>query len=118
MGDRRQVGTVVGNLGYAARSHLLESLDIARALNDHYRVVYQTFNLGLAEYLSGSLSAAEDLFAESFDLARHMGMEASTAYALIGMAILALTRPGWPGPPGSTVQPTRPWRFWARLSSL
>ena len=52
---------MLGNLGYAelsmgdldsARSHLVESLDIARALNDHYGVVYETFNLGLAEYLS------------------------------------------------------------------
>ena len=59
-GDRLQVGTMLGNLGYAelslgdldsARRHLLESLDIARALNDHYGVVYETFNLGLAEYL-------------------------------------------------------------------
>jgi predicted ATPase/class 3 adenylate cyclase len=96
VGDRREVGTMVGNIGYAelsmgdldtARSHLLESLDIARALNDHYGVVYETFNLGLAEYLSGSPSAAEGLFAESLDLARRVRMKASTAYALIGLAM-------------------------------
>ena len=95
-GDRREVGTMVGNLGYAelsmgdldtARSHLLESLDIARALNDHYGVVYETFNLGLAAYLSGSPSAAGDFFAESLDLARRVRMKASTAYALIGLAM-------------------------------
>jgi predicted ATPase/class 3 adenylate cyclase len=96
VGDRREVGTMVGNLGYAelsigdldtARSHLLESLDIARALNDHYGVVYETFNLGLAEYLRGSRSAAEALFAESLDLATRARMKASTAYALIGLAM-------------------------------
>ena len=68
VGDRLEVGTMVGNLGYAelsmgdldiARRHLIESLDIARSLSDHYGVVYETFNLGLAEYLSGSLRAAE-----------------------------------------------------------
>jgi predicted ATPase/class 3 adenylate cyclase len=89
-------GTMAGNLGYAelslgdldsARRHLLESLDIARALNDQYGVVYETFNLGLAEYLNSSLSAAEALFAESLDLAARMRMTASTAYALIGLAI-------------------------------
>lgn len=87
-GDRLQVGTMAGNLGYAelslgdldsARRHLLESLDIARALNDQYGVVYETFNLGLAEYLNGSLCAAEALFAESLDLATRMQMTASTA---------------------------------------
>ena len=61
VGDRRQVGTMLGNLGYVELSigdidvacgHLLESLDIARELNDHYGVVYETFNLGLADYLS------------------------------------------------------------------
>ena len=80
---------MLGNLGNAelstgdldsARRHLLESLDIARALKDHYGVAYQTFNLGLAEYLRGSLSAAEGNFAESLDLARRMGMKA--AYGL------------------------------------
>ena len=79
---------MAGNLGYAelslgdldsARRHLLESLDIARALNDQYGVVYETFNLGLAEYLNGSLCAAEALFAESLDLATRMQMTASTA---------------------------------------
>ena len=96
VGDRRQVGTMLGNLGYvelstgeldAARGHLLESLDIARALNDRYGVVYGTFNLGLAEYLSGSLGAAADLFAESLDLAARMRMRASIGYALIGLAM-------------------------------
>ena len=96
VGDQLQLGTILGNLGYAelstgeldsARSHLLESLDIARSLNDHYGVVYGTFNLGLAEYLRGSLSAAADLFAESLDLAARMRMRASTGYALIGLAM-------------------------------
>jgi predicted ATPase/class 3 adenylate cyclase len=95
-GDRLQAGTMAGNLGYAelslgdldsARNHLHESLDIARALGDQYGVVYNTFNLGLAEYLNGSLSAAEALFAESLDLAARMRMTASTAYALIGLAM-------------------------------
>ena len=95
-GDRLQVGTMAGNLGYAelslgdldgARTHLLESLDIARALNDQYGVVYDTFNLGLAEYLNGSLNAAEALFTESLDLAARLRMTASTAYALIGLAM-------------------------------
>jgi predicted ATPase/class 3 adenylate cyclase len=103
VGDRREVGTMVGNLGYAelsmgdldtARNHLLESLDIARALNDRYGVVYETFNLGLAEYLSGSPSAAEGLFAESLDLARRARMEASSAYALIGLAMAGSGRAG------------------------
>jgi non-specific serine/threonine protein kinase len=87
---------MVGNLGYAelslgdldsARRHLLESLDIARALGDHYGVVYETFNLGLAEYLSGSLRAAEAFFAESLDQARRVRVMAGTAYALIGLAM-------------------------------
>lgn len=87
---------MAGNLAYAelslgdldsARRHLLESLDIARALNDQYGVVYETFNLGLAEYLNGSLRAAEALFAESLDLATRMRMSASTGYALIGLAM-------------------------------
>ena len=30
------------------------ALDIARALNDRNSIVIQTFNLGLAEYLSGA----------------------------------------------------------------
>ncbi len=103
VGDRREVGTMVGNIGYAelsmgdldtARSHLLESLDIARALNDRYGVVYETFNLGLAEYLSGAPSAAEGLFAESLDLARRARMEASSAYALIGLAMAGSGRAG------------------------
>lgn len=97
VGDLRQVGTMAGNLGYAelsmgdldtARSHLLEALDIARALTDHYGVVYETYNLGLAEYLGGSRSAAEAMFAESLDLARRARMKASTAYALIGLAMV------------------------------
>ena len=103
VGDRREVGTMLGNIGYAelsmgdldtARSHLLESLDIARALNDRYGVVYETFNLGLAEYLSGAPSAAEGLFAESLDLARRARMEASSAYALIGLAMAGSGRAG------------------------
>jgi hypothetical protein len=87
---------MLGNLGYVelsigdidiARGHLLESLDMARELNDHYGVVYETFNLGLASYLSGSLDAAADLFVESLHLAKRMQMKQSIAYALIGVAM-------------------------------
>jgi hypothetical protein len=87
---------MVGNLGYielsmgeldSARSHLLESLDIFRALNDNYGAAYHTFNLGLAEYLSDALGPAEGHFAESFDLFRRMGTKAGTAYALLGLAM-------------------------------
>jgi hypothetical protein len=87
---------MLGNLGYvelslgefpAARDHLAESLDIARALNDHYGVVYQTLNLGLAEYLGGSLTVAEDLFTESLQLAVRLRIRASIAYALVGLAM-------------------------------
>jgi len=96
VGDQRQVGTMLVNLGYAelstgdleaARGHLRESLDIARALEDHYGVVYETFNLGLAEYLSGSPGRAGDFFAESLEVARRVRMPAGTAYALIGLAL-------------------------------
>ena len=81
----------------AARRHLAESLDIVRALNDRDGIVYQTFNLGLAEYLGGSPGAAEALFAESLDLARRMGMKRHTAYALIGLAMAGHggADPGW-----------------------
>ena len=85
-GDRRHVGTTLGNLGYvelsrgdldAARRHLAESLDTARALERPLRRGHtRRFNLGLAEYLSGSLAAAEDLFTESLDLATRMGTRA------------------------------------------
>jgi predicted ATPase/DNA-binding CsgD family transcriptional regulator len=94
-GDRLQVGATLGNLGYyelaagdldAARRHLAESLDIARALNARSDIVYGTVNLGLAEYLNGS-PGAEALFAESLGLARRMGMKASMAYALLGLAL-------------------------------
>jgi tetratricopeptide (TPR) repeat protein len=87
---------MLGNLGYVelsigdidtARGHLLESLDMARELNDHYGVVYETFNLGLASYLSGSPDAAADLFVESLHLAKRMQMKQSIAYALIGVAM-------------------------------
>ena len=87
---------MLGNLGYielsmadpdAARAHLAESLDIFRALNDHHGIVYQTFNLGLADYLGGSPGAAETYFAESLDVARCAGMRAQTTYALIGLAM-------------------------------
>jgi len=57
------------------------------ALNACSDIAYETLNLGLAEYLGGSLDAAEALFAESLDLARRMGMRAATAYALIGLAV-------------------------------
>ena len=77
-------GQILGNLGNyelsagdldAARRHLAESLDIARALHNRDGIVYATFNLGLAEYLGGSPVAAEPLFAESFDLARRTGRD-------------------------------------------
>ena len=68
--------------------------DIARALNDHYGVAYQTFNLGLAEYLSGSLSTAEGYFAESLDVDRRMGMKVPMAYALIGLAMTSRKETG------------------------
>ncbi len=96
VGDQREVAAIVGNLGYAelsmgdldsARTHLLESLETFRALNDRDGIVYETFNLGLAEYLTGSPDAAEPYFAESLDLARRVRMKASTAYALIGLAM-------------------------------
>ena len=96
VGDQREVAAIVGNLGYAelsmgdldsARTHLLESLEIFRTLNDRDGIVYETFNLGLAEYLTGSPDAAEAYFAESLDLARRVQMKASTAYALIGLAM-------------------------------
>jgi predicted ATPase/DNA-binding CsgD family transcriptional regulator len=94
-GDRLQVGATLGNLGYyelaagdldAARRHLAESLDIARALKARSDIVYGTVNLGLAEYLNGS-PGAEALFAESLGLAWRMGMKASMAYALLGLAL-------------------------------
>jgi non-specific serine/threonine protein kinase len=95
-GDQLQAGTTLGNLGNyelstgdldAARGHLAESIDIARALNARDGIVYWTFNLGLAEYLSGSPGAAEALFAESLDLAQRMGIKSVMAYALIGLAM-------------------------------
>jgi tetratricopeptide (TPR) repeat protein len=97
---------MLGNLGYvelslgeldAARAHLAESLDIARALNDRYGVVYQALNLGLAEYLSGSAAAAEELFTESLNLAARLRIRESIAYALIGLAMTGSGRggPGW-----------------------
>ena len=100
VGDQRQAGTMLANLGYAelstdldaARTHLVESLDIARALNDRYTIVYGLFNLGLAEYLSGSSSAAESLFAESLALARRVAIKSSTAYAYIGLALTTTDR--------------------------
>src|SRR5262249_50780305 len=64
-----------------------ESLEIARELSDHYGVVYETFNLGLADYLGGSADAAAELFAESLRLATRMQMKQSIAYALIGLAM-------------------------------
>jgi DNA-binding CsgD family transcriptional regulator len=81
----------------AARRHLAESLDIFRALNERYGIVGETFNLGLAEYLDGSLGTAEDLFSESFDLAMRTGMKANMAYALIGLALAGHggADPGW-----------------------
>ena len=97
---------MLGNLGNyelaagdldAARSHLAESLDIARVLNNRDSIAYGTFNLGLAEYLGGSPGAAGALFAESLDLARRMGMKRHTAYALIGLALAGQGRadPAW-----------------------
>jgi ATP/maltotriose-dependent transcriptional regulator MalT len=105
-GDRLQVGTMLGNLGYyelwtadleAARGHLAEALGIARALNARDGIVYGTFHLGLAEYLAGSPGAAGVLFTESLDLARRMGMRAMMAYALLGLALAGrgAADPGW-----------------------
>ena len=62
------------------------------ALNDRYAIVYGLFNLGLAEYLSGSSSAAESLFAESLALARRVAIKSSTAYAYIGLALTTTDR--------------------------
>jgi non-specific serine/threonine protein kinase len=96
-GDQRLAGMMLGNLGNfdltmddlkAARRHLRESLGIARALKDRCAAVYQTFNLGLAEYLGDSPAAAEELFAESLDLAMRAGMQANMACALIGLAMV------------------------------
>jgi DNA-binding NarL/FixJ family response regulator len=86
----------VGDLD-AARRHLAESLDIARAVNDRDNIVYQTFNLGLAEYLADSPGAAGALFAESLDLARRMGTKSILAYALLGLALAGPGEadPGW-----------------------
>ena len=80
-----------------AQHHLAESLNIARALNNRSNIVYETFNLGLAEYLGGSPGAAEALFAESLDLARRMGMKVVMAYALTGLALAGRggADPGW-----------------------
>jgi FixJ family two-component response regulator len=36
---------------FAARFYLAESLDISRALNNRDGTIYETLNLGLAEYL-------------------------------------------------------------------
>jgi DNA-binding CsgD family transcriptional regulator len=98
---------MLGNLGYfellagdldAARSHLAESLDIARELSDRFGIMDQTFNLGLAECLSGSPEAARVLFAESLGLAQRTGVKHQTAYGLLGLALTDHDRagPGWP----------------------
>ena len=123
-GDLMQVGAMLGNLGNyelpagdldAAHRHLAESLDIARAFNARSNIVYETFNLGLAEYL-GRLSpdAAGALFAESLDLTRRTGMRAASAYALLGLAIAGRSGAD-PGLrcAGCTARPTRPLRIWA-----
>ena len=80
-----------GNLD-AARRHLVQSLDIARALSARDGIAYWTFNLGLAEYLGGSPGAAETLFAESLDLAQRMGVRSLTGYALLGLALASHDR--------------------------
>ena len=60
-GDQRAVGQLLANLGNdelsagdldAARRHLAEALNIARALNNRYGIAFATSNLGLAEYLA------------------------------------------------------------------
>jgi non-specific serine/threonine protein kinase len=105
-GDRLRAGATLGNLGYielsggdldAARCHLAEGLDIARALNARDGIVFGTLNLGLAEYLAGSPGAAEALFAESLDLAGRIGMKRQAAYPLIGLAMAGRggADPGW-----------------------
>jgi predicted ATPase/DNA-binding CsgD family transcriptional regulator len=71
----------------AARGHLAEALDIARAFNARSGIVLTTFSLGLAEHLSESPGPAEALFAESLDVARRTGMKVRMAYALLGLAL-------------------------------
>jgi ATP/maltotriose-dependent transcriptional regulator MalT len=105
-GDQLQAAALLCNLSDyelwtgdldAARLHLTEALDIASAFNARHSTVIGTFNLGLAEYLDGSTAAAAALFAESFDLARRMGMKRHTAYATLGLALTGRARedPGW-----------------------
>jgi hypothetical protein len=60
-----------------------------KAQNDRYGVAYLTYYFGLAEYLGGSMGEAEAYFAESFGVARRARMRASTAYALLGLAMVA-----------------------------
>jgi hypothetical protein len=124
--DRLQVGVLLGNLGYLelsagdldeARRHLAESLDIARAFDDRYGIVYGTFHLGLAEYLGASPGAAEALFAESFELARCAGMKRSTATRCSAWRWSAVAGPIRAGRPGCTARPTRPSRIWTTPSS-
>ena len=81
-------------------------------MNDPYGVVYETANLGLAEYLMGAPDAAAALFAESFDLASQVRMKASIAYALIGLAMAGSdgTRAGPPGCMERPIGPGRPGR--------
>jgi DNA-binding CsgD family transcriptional regulator len=100
------VGQLLANFGNAelsagdldaARRHLAESLDIARALNNRYGIPFAASNLGLAEYLCNSLGAAEALFAETLDVAMRTGVKRHIAYALIGLALTSHGRadPGW-----------------------
>lgn len=60
---------LTGDLDAAARDHLAEALDIIREFGDRYGIMVQTFNLGRAQYLSGSPEPAVALFAETRGLA-------------------------------------------------
>ena len=53
----------------------------------------------------GSPSAAEALFAESFDLARLAALKLIAAYALVGLAMVGSGGPTWNGPPGCMARP-------------
>jgi predicted ATPase/class 3 adenylate cyclase len=95
-GDQRGMATMLGNLGYielalgdldAGRGHLRESLGIFRGQNDRYGVAYLTYFFGLAEYLGGSMGEAEAYFTESLGVAQRARMRASTANALLGLAM-------------------------------
>ncbi len=113
---------MLGNLGYVelsigdidvARGHLLESLDIARALNDHYGGGLRgPSTLGLAtlpQWLSG---VRLRISSWNCSTCKRMQMKQSIAArcpALDRRGHSGQRRgTGWPGLPGSTVQPSKP----------